>query len=181
MQHFFAVGRLSTYNIEFKGLNEGNHEFDYQIGKSFFDFFEESLVSEGDIKVKIVLEKHSSFLELHLNFTGTVVLTCDRCLELYNQKIKGKSSLFVKFGETQSEEGDDVIWLLPEEHQVNVAQIIYEYITISVPLRHVHPAGKGGKLGCNPEMLKKLEEYTRHNSENTDERWNGLKKFLNNN
>lgn len=181
MQHFFAVERLSTYNIEFKGLKEGNHEFDYQIGKSFFGFFENSLVEEGDIKVKIVLEKHSSFLELHLSLSGTVVLTCDRCLEQYNQRIKGKSSLFVKFGETQSEEGEDVIWVLPEEHQINVAQLIYEYIAISIPLRHVHPAGKGGDLGCNPEMLKKLEEYTRHESDSTDERWNELKKLLNNN
>jgi uncharacterized protein len=181
LQHFFAVGRLSTYNIEFKGLNEGVHDFDYQIGKPFFELFEESLVDDGDVKVRIVLEKHSSFLELHLSLKGTVVLTCDRCLEDYDQKIKGKSSLFVKFGETESEAGEDVIWVPSEEHQINVAQVIYEYIAVNIPLRHIHPGRKGEAGGCNPEMLKKLEEYTRHDSESTDERWSELKKLLNNN
>lgn len=181
MQHFFAVERLSTYNIEFKGLGEGKHEFDYQVGKPFFELFENRLVEEGDVQVKVVLDKHSSFLELHLKFGGMVVLTCDRCLEPFNQKIKGKASLFVKFGETESEEGEDVIWLHPEDHQLNVAQLIYEYITVSIPLRHVHPAGRDGSEGCDPEMLKKLEEYTRPEPEGTDERWNELKKLLNNN
>jgi len=175
------VGKLSTYNIEFKGLKEGNHEFDYQIGNTFFENFEESLVDEGDVKVRIVLEKHSNFLEIHLSFTGTVVLTCDRCLGLFDQKIKGKASMFVKFGENESEDGEDVVWIHPEEHQINVAQIIYEYIVISIPLRHVHPLQKDGTAGCDPEMIKKIEEYTRHESDSTDERWSDLKKLLNNN
>ena len=181
MQHFFAVERLSTYNIEFKGLSEGQHEFDYQIGKQFFELFEGSLVNEGDVHVKVIFDKHSSFLELHLSLGGTVVLTCDRCLEPYHQKIKGTASLFVKFGDTESEEGDDVVWVHPDEHLINVAQLIYEYITVNIPLRHVHPGKKDEKNSCDPEMLKKLEEYTRPESEKTDERWSELKKLLNNN
>jgi uncharacterized metal-binding protein YceD (DUF177 family) len=175
------VGRLSTYNIEFKGLSEGQHEFDYQIGRSFFEHFENSLLDDGDVKVKIVLDKHSTFLEVHLSLGGTVVLTCDRCLGPYNQRIKGKASLFVKFGDIESEEGDDVIWLHPDDHLLNVAQLIYEYISVSIPLRHVHPVGKDGKEGCDPEMIKKLEEYSRHDSGSTDDRWSELKKLLNNN
>jgi uncharacterized protein len=175
------VERLSTYNIEFKGLSEGKHEFDYLIGKSFFELFEQSLVDDGEINVKIVLDKHSSFLEVHLSLGGTVVLVCDRCLEPYNQKIKGKASLFVKFGETESEEGEDVVWVHPEDHQINVAQLIYEYISVNIPLRHVHPVSKDRNEGCDPEMLKKLAEYTRHEADNSDERWNELKKLLNNN
>jgi len=181
LQHFFAVERFSTYNIEFKGLKEGNHEFDYLIGKAFFELFDGSPVDLGNIEVKILLEKHSTFLELHLSFSGNVELICDRCLEPYNQKIKGNASLFVKFGDTESEEGDEVIWLQPEEHQFNVAQLIYEYIVVNIPLRHVHPSLKGGAEGCNPEMLRKLKEYSRHGSEATDERWDTLKKLLNNN
>ncbi len=181
MQHFFAVERLSTYSIEFKGLKEGNHEFDYQIGKSFFDNFDNSLVDEGDIQVKIVLEKHSSFFELHFNLSGMVLLTCDRCLEPYKQKLKGNASMFIKFGDSQYEEGEDVVWLHPDEHQINVAKLIYENIVVNIPLRHVHPSKKGGEEGCDPEMLRKLKEYSRHQAETTDERWNTLKKLLNNN
>lgn len=181
MQHFFAMERLSVYNIAFKGLKEGVHEYDYHIGKSFFDHFEGSLVEDGDITVVVILEKRSSFMKLNLKISGTVVLTCDRCLEPYNQSIGNDISIFVKFGETESEEGEDVIWLLPEENQINVAQTIYEYIIVSVPLRHVHPNEKKGVSSCDPAMLKKIEEYSRHESDPTDERWGELKKLLNNN
>lgn len=182
MQHFFrTVEKLSTYNILFKGLKEGSHVFDFQIGDSFFEHFENSLINQAAVKVQVTLEKHSSFLALQIRLEGTVRLMCDRCLDWYDQPVEDQETVFVKFGETESEEGDDVIWILPEEYQINVAQLIYEYISISVPLKHVHPDRKDGKSGCDPEMLEKLEKYTHHEVEKTDERWDELKKLLNNN
>jgi len=175
------VEKLSQYNIAFKGLKEGNHIFDYQIGASFFEHIENSLVDTADVHVRITLEKRSSFMSLDIQLKGTVRLTCDRCLELYDQPVHHKAGLFIKFGETESEEGDDVIWLHPDDYQINVAQIIYEYISLSVPLKHVHPADKEGKSSCNPEMLKKIEEYSRPQEVKTDERWDQLKNLLNNN
>lgn len=175
------MGKLSTYNIEFKGLSKGSHEFEYQIDKSFFKHFENSLIDEGNINVKVVLEVHSSFLELHFKVAGTVLLTCDRCLEPYDQEIEGKADIYVKYGETENDEDDEVIWVHPEEHVINVAQLIYEYIAVNVPLRHVHPLLSDGREGCNPEMLKKLNEYSIKESEEIDERWSELKKLLNNN
>lgn len=181
MQHFFAMEKLSTYNIAFKGLKEGIHEFDYTIGNSFFELFEGSPVDSGKILAAVTMEKRSSYISLQIKISGTVSLICDRCLESYDQEVENEAGLFLKFGETHSEEGDDVIWLLPEEHQVNVARLIYEYIILSIPLRHVHPAPAHGRPGCDPEMLKKLREHSRHDPEATDERWDKLKNLLNNN
>lgn len=179
------MGKFSTYNVAFKGLKEGNHEYTFTIDKAFFELFENSIIDEGQVDVVLVLEKRSLFMKLHITLRGSVRLTCDRCLELYNQPIANEAVLFVKFGDAESEAGDDVIWVLPEEHQLNVAQIIYEYVSLSVPLRHVHPSKSKGHSGCNPEMLEKLDEYKYNSSESenepTDERWNELKKLLNNN
>lgn len=173
--------KLSAYNIAFKGLKEGNHVFDYHIGKSFFEHFENSLIDEAEVDVKITLEKHSAFMALHVSIRGKARLTCDRCLEPYDQPIKNKADMFIKFGETESEDGDDVVWLKPEDYQINVAQIIYEYISLSVPLKHVHPADSEGKSSCNPEMLNRLKQYSRLKEEKPDDRWSQLKDLLNNN
>lgn len=175
------MGKLSTYNIAFKGLKEGLHEFEYPIGNTFFELFEGSPVDSGNILATVTLEKRSSFMSLQIKISGTVSLICDRCLESYDQEVENEADLFLKFGETESEEGDDVIWLLPEEHQVNVAHLIYEYIILSIPLRHVHPVLANGQSGCDPEMLKKLRELSRHDPEASDERWDKLKNLLNNN
>ncbi len=185
MQHFFRnVSWKSKYNIEFKGLKEGLHEFEFKTDDSFFVNFEESLVNKGDVLTKVTLEKRSAFIKLHLKIKGWLELTCDRCLENYEQKIKNQAELFVKFGEKEFEEGENVIWVSPDEHAVNLAQILYEYISLSIPLRHIHPKDKNGKRGCNKEMLEKLKIYKQPKSDEEaepDPRWEALKKMKNNN
>jgi uncharacterized protein len=175
------VEKLSEYTIAFKGLKEGNHSFDYPIGNPFFEHFENSLVDEADIRVHLLLEKRNTFMTLVIRISGTVKQTCDLCLERYDQPVRHKAELFIKFGEDKSEEGDDVIWLHPDDYQINVAHLIYEYICLSIPLKHVHPPGKNGSSGCNPEMLKKIQEYTSPVAGKNDSRWDQLKSLLNNN
>jgi len=46
------VSWKSKYNIEFKGLKEGLHDFEYEVDNTFFAHFEESLVDNGKVKIK---------------------------------------------------------------------------------------------------------------------------------
>ncbi|MDX8338046.1 DUF177 domain-containing protein [Draconibacterium sp. IB214405] len=176
----------SKYNIEYKGLKEGLHEYEFVINDKFFEHFEESLVEKGEISAKVVLEKRSAFLKISLNLDGWLELVCDRCLDNYPQDISSETELFVKFGEEEEfEEGDNVIWVLPDEHAINVAQTIYEYIALSIPLRHVHPE-EDGENGCNQEMIERLNNITQHEpveeeEEEIDPRWAALKNLKNNN
>ncbi len=175
MQHFFAVEKLSIYNIAFKGLKEGVHSFEYLIGNPFFENFENSLIEQADIRAEIILEKRSTFMSLVLRFRGFVKQTCDRCLELYDQPVEGTSNVWIKFQGGMTEESDDIILLDPEDYQFNIAQILYDYICLSIPLKHVHPERADGSSGCDPGMLKKLEELSHPVREPSDPRWNQLK------
>jgi uncharacterized metal-binding protein YceD (DUF177 family) len=172
------------YNIEFKGLKEGLHDFGFEVDDKFFAHFEESLVENGKVAAKVIFEKRSSFMKLHFDITGWLELTCDRCLELYHQPIKNETEVFVKFGEKEFDEGENVLWVNPEEHHINLAQIIYEYVTLSIPLRHVHPKNNEGKRDCNREMIKKLKNYMHPEKKmeiTTDPRWDALRRLENNN
>lgn len=171
------------YNVEFKGLKEGLHDFEFEVDNKFFAYFEDSLVDIGEVTVNVILEKRSSFMKLHFKIKGWLELTCDRCLENYPQPIKHKAEMFVKYGEKEFDDGENVIWVSSEEHHINLAQIIYEFITLSIPMRHVHPKNNEGKRKCNKEMLKKLKNYMRPESEDktTDPRWDALRKLRNNN
>jgi len=178
------VSWKTKYNIEFKGLKEGLHDFDFEVDNKFFEHFDESPVEIGKVLVNVELEKRSTFMKLIFDLKGEVELNCDRCLDNYNQVISHKAEMFVKFGEEKEDEGDNIIWINPEEHFINLTQIIYEFVSLSIPLRHVHPKNKDGKRACNKEMLKKLKKYTRPEKEEkteTDPRWDALKKFGNNN
>jgi len=172
------------YNIEFKGLKEGLHEFDFIVDRTFFEQFEGRLVDNGEVKIDVLLEKRSTFIKMHLNVNGWIELVCDRCLENYRQNIANEAELFVKFGEEKFDDDENVIWILPEEHAINLTQPIYEYVSLAIPLRHIHPKNGNGKRGCNPEMLKKIKKYKYSRSEeneSTDPRWDALKELRNNN
>jgi len=174
---------ISAYNIAFKGLALGTHEFDFQIDKKFFDHFDGGIADDGDIQAKIVLEKQSALMVLWFHVSGTVKIQCDRCLELYDQPVESENKVFIKYGEDDFEDGDDVIWVNVNDHQVNVAQMIYDFIILAIPIRQVHPKGKDGKSLCNPEMLQKLKNLTHTQEkpeEETDSRWDDLKKLLGN-
>jgi len=174
---------LSKYEIAFKGLKEGTHRFDYEIDDKFFDKFENSDVKKGSLKAEVILTKQSTLLILEFSAKGFVELVCDRCLDFYNQKISNKSKLFVKFGQEDQELSDDVIMISQDEYQINVAQYFYELVVLGLPIKHVHPTDKKGLSACDPEMIKKLNEYLideiiPETQEPVDERWNELKKLI---
>ena len=138
-------------------------------------------MTKGEIQADTTLEKRGSFMKLFIKLNGFVELVCDRCLDSYNQKVNSKYELFVKFGENK-EEDDEIIWISPEEHNINLAQLIYEYIILSLPLKQVHPDKKDGTNGCNQEMLDKLERHKMNGEKNIsiDPRWAALKNLTNN-
>ncbi len=174
---------LSKYNIPFKGLALGVHEFDYQIDKGFFDYFDGGIAEDGNVSVKVRLEKQSALMVLWFFVDGTVKVSCDRCLELYDQPVKGENSVYVKYGEDSYEEGDDVIWVSTNEHQINVGKLMYDFILLSLPIRLVHPEDRDGNSLCNPEMINKLENFSHTPEElenKTDSRWDDLRKLLEN-
>jgi uncharacterized protein len=175
---------LSKYAIAFKGLKEGSHSFEFEIDDKFFEKFENSEVQKGSLKADVVLTKQSTLMILDLAVKGTVELICDRCLEVYHQKIKNESKMFVKFSHNEDEDmSEEIIVISYEEYQINVAQYLYELIILGLPIRHIHPTKKG-KSECNPEMVEKLNQYlveeAPEEEEPIDERWSELKKLLDN-
>lgn len=156
----------------------GHHGYDYEIGHEFFECFEESELHQGKINVHLDLEKQERMLVLHLGFDGEVEVICDRCAYEYLQPIHGKQTVYVKFGTSEKEEEglDDVVFLPENAWEVDVSQIIYDYINILLPLHRIHPNDTEGNPGCNPEMLRLLDAL-KPPAEN-DPRWNALKGLL---
>jgi len=154
------MNRFSEYIIPFGSCSNGLHSFEYELADEFFALFPESGVEKARVKVKVMLLKQERQLQLDFHLRGTVTLPCDRCLEDYEQPVSGEYTLYGKFGEGNSEDEDDIIWLQPEAYEVNVSKYLFEYVILSLPLRKVHPEKRGGKTGCNPEMLDILKNLS---------------------
>ncbi|WP_010418145.1 YceD family protein [Anaerophaga thermohalophila] len=183
--------KIGEYGIAFKGLKEGEHLYEYKLGSAFFELFEQSQVETGELLATVTLTKSTRMLELSFHIEGVVEALCDRCLGLMEVPVTYQGKLFIKFGEAYDEPTEEIVILPQEEHTINIARFMYEYIVVSIPIRHVHSDKEDGTSGCDPEMLARLETYlvdqepsAGEDGENDDEidpRWNELKKLKNKN
>jgi uncharacterized metal-binding protein YceD (DUF177 family) len=102
---------------------------------------------------------------------------------MFDLPIKGKIKLVVQFGEEFNNDNDELLILPHGEHQIDLAQYIYEMIVLSVPQKRVHPGVKDGTL--QTEALQKLNELQvkeikekAKKEDNIDPRWDKLKQLL---
>ena len=166
---------LKDFNIPFSGLKIGKHIFDYSIDNQFFKHYNYEEFNDANIKIDVILDKKSTFFELHFSHKGTINVPCDISNENFDLPIKGSLLLIVKFGEEFNDENDEILILPHGEFQVNVAQYIYEMIALSVPLKRIHPAA----LNEKEEEFDDTEEQET-NDTIQDPRWDKLKNFLTN-
>jgi len=162
----------NEFDIPYAGMALGLHQFNFEIGDSFFKDIEYSEIEQGNIKAGVELLKESTMLVLNFSLQGSVKLMCDRCLESYDQTIKGNFKLIVKFGEDQEELSDELVTIPADSSSFNLTHYLYEYIILLLPLKHVHPDDKDGNHTCNTDMLNRLDEYS---ETKTDPRWAALK------
>ncbi len=169
---------LKQFTLPVKGFGLGRSSFEYKIGNQFFEHFEDSEVSEASIAVMLDVNKQSNMMVLNFNMHGTVQTQCDRCLDDFDFIIESKQTLFVKYGNEETDLNDDVIFISEGEHEINVAQFIFEFINLSLPIKKVHGIDKKGKSLCNKEMLNKISDHSVEEEEQSDPRWDKLKDLM---
>jgi len=167
-----SEGYQSKYVIPYSGLKTGSHVFDFLVDDTFFEEIEYSEIKKGKLKVNVILNKHESMLVFDFDINGKIQVECDRCLGLFYMPVSGKDRLIVKFGEVPSEESDELLIIPESEHKFSLDKFIFEYISLMVPIQHIHPDDENGVSTCNPEVVKLLENYKVKES---DPRWNALK------
>lgn len=177
-----VVKVMDKYEIPIHGLKEGIHTYGFEIKTGFFEYFENPDLPGGNLNMNLTLHKKSEFLELAFHFNGSLYLVCDRCLEVFNYEVVVTDKIFVRFGNKFEEMDDNVITIPREESRFNIAQYIYEFAALSVPYKKVHPNTENGGSGCNPEMIKRLNELRVEEknltNDNVDPRWDKLKNLI---
>jgi len=175
--------KLKEYDISFAGLKQGKHQFLYQIDHSFLDLFPFDELNDIHQIVTVDLEKKTNLLELHFHNKGTVNVNCDVSNEPFDLPVEGSLFLVVKFGEEYNDDNEELLILPYNEHQMNVAQYIYELLVLSIPAKRVHPEVLNGTM--HSEVLDKLAalapQETHKETITIDPRWEGLKNLITDN
>jgi len=163
--------------LRISGIGDGIHDFSFELNQEFFASQEHSEIENGQIEVQVALEKKTGLFSLHFYLRGEVEVICDRCLEPFMTKIESEQTIFVKMGDTAGEIDDDVIMIHRDDHEIEVSQYLYEFILLALPYQRIHSDDEHGVPGCDPEMIRILEEHRAGEEKNdqTDPRWDSLK------
>ena len=146
------MGIMDTYKIDLLSSGLGGKTFEYEIGN---DFFAEigGLVQRGNIHTTVVCLSAGSVYKFRIHSIGTVIVPCDRCLSDLELRIETADDLNVKLGSEYADDGDCVI--VPEsEGYLDLAQFIYEFIALSMPMTCCHEPGK-----CDDAMMHELSRH----------------------
>jgi uncharacterized protein len=168
---------IRQYDIHFLGLKVGEHQFKYKIDENFFNLFPESIFKNGNCDVSLLFDKQHAHFVLDFKLKGSVDAECHRCTADLKYPIFNENKLYVKFEDERqpdNEETDEVMYISRTESTINVAQLIYEYINLSLPMVINCDFLEEQFKNCNQEVLKKLNEASQ---EATDDRWQQLKKI----
>ncbi len=169
---------LRTYSIPFTGLKPGKHNFEFVITNAFFDEFEYSLVKKADLKCSVELEKQETMLILNFHINGKIDMTCDKCLAEYPQQVDIHEQQIAKFSEEDIDDKEEIITLTKNDHEINIAGLIYEYVNVAAPFIAVC-SDEGNTPYCDKEMLDRLNKLADNSEQNdkADPRWDVLKKI----
>ena len=168
---------LVEYLIPISGLKIGSHSFDFQVDKTFFTHFPDSLIKDGMFKVHLDFEKRIDLYELHFSYEGTTESTCDRCLAAVNFPIKGENQLIIKFAEEYLEDVD-VVYIPIKTEEFSVAKHIYEYLSLAVPFIKRYNCEDEKIKPCDLEtlaFLNKQEADSQKSSDKENPIWDSLK------
>jgi len=178
------MGHRRDFEIAFVGLKPGIHEFNYGITDKFFEPFQQQDFKNCKANVKLVLDKKTGFMLLKFEIGGTIELTCDRCNNELPFELWDEFNITVKMVEErdlvnqQDDDDPDVYFISRGEGHIDVANWIYEFINLSIPMQKVCGYDDADGPNCNPaalDMLKKLEVKDPEKTENPI--WKGLEKF----
>jgi hypothetical protein len=172
--------KLKEYDLSFAGLKVGKHRFVYSIDKHFLELFPFEDLNDIHQTVTVDLDKKNNLMEFHFRNEGTVNVNCDLSNEPFDLPVHGELFLLVKFGEEYNDDADEWLVLPYHEHQLNIAQYIYEMLVLSIPAKRVHPDVLNGTM--HSEVLDRLHalapKETPETPEHIDPRWAALKNLI---
>ncbi len=176
---FKKMKTINKYTVSFTGLQNGVHSFTFRIDDSFFQNLEYSPIQHADIEVELDFDKRDRFFVLNFRYGGFVEVDCDRCTKPVKLPINNATTLLVKMVDEDIEDiaDDEVMYIQPNENEVDFSQFLYENIIVDIPLYKTCEDDVSGNQECDEQVVSILENGSIKEEKETDPRWAKLKEL----
>jgi uncharacterized metal-binding protein YceD (DUF177 family) len=176
------MGSRREFEIAFVGLKPGVHEFSYRITDRFFEAYQQQDFYRCEANVNLFLDKKNGFMLLKFEIGGKIEVICDRCGNTLPLELWDEFNILVKLVEdpgpmNEQEEDPDVYYISKGESHLQVADWIYEFINLSIPMQRMCREEEMGGPYCNKEVLEMLKKLDVEKNRPLSPLWKGLEKF----
>ncbi|WP_036775068.1 YceD family protein [Pontibacter actiniarum] len=131
--------KLRDYEIGIAKLSNKKHVYEFVLDDDFFEEFGKEIILGGHMAAEVELDKTESLLTFHFNVRGHVRLTCDRSLEEFDYPLEVEATFRIKYGDENLELDDDLWQITSNTQSINIAQHLYDYIGLALPMKKLHP------------------------------------------
>ena len=178
------MSQRREYEIAFVGLKPGMHVYEYRVEDKFFIPYGEQDFANCIADIKLSLDKKTGFMQLKFDVDGTLDVICDRCGNTLPMQLWDEFNIVVKIVDdpelmNEQEEDHDVYYIGRGESHLHLADWIYEFINLSIPLQKMCSEKEMGGPKCNTEVLEKLKKMEQEVQKDSNTVWKGLDRFKN--
>lgn len=174
---------LAPFRIPLSALKADSASYQWEIRPEFFTLIDdEHAPPAGRFQVSLELEHTGGITVLDFIIEGKLGTSCDRCMATIDMPVKADYQVLVKFGDP-AESTEEVIVLDPEAPDLNVGNIIYDFILLSIPIRHLLEGCETmDPMPCDTSITQYISEYKELPStpEADNTLWDDLKKAMDN-
>ncbi|GAB1446352.1 DUF177 domain-containing protein [Flammeovirgaceae bacterium] len=159
---------MKPFSINIIGLELKAHQFSFKLDDEFLKLYGQGyLPAGGQFSAEVVLDKHETFIEADFKIEGIAKLTCDRSLDVFDFPIQQEKRILFKYGEEDKELTDEIILISRDCVSLDLGQLIYEFIGLSIPIKKLHPRFKDED---EDENQKGKMVYSTASDDNTEDK-----------
>ena len=147
------MSEQNRYMVNLAQLPLGVHTFEIRLDDAFFSSLEKTEILGGEVSAKAVLQLREEDYTLKISVHGTVFVVCDRCLDPMPLEIDDEQEIW-------SDDEEDNNQSPMTNHQLDLSWLVYEIVSINIPIVHSHQAGE-----CNKQMELLLHNHLCDDSE----------------
>ncbi len=160
---------LNTFKIDIFHLENKQHLHEFEGNDSFFEQLEQQLISKGHFKATVSLDKSETMIQMIYKIVGSVELTCDRSLDLFDFQVNITQKMILKFSDHNEEITDELALIDRNSQYINVAQDIFDFIGLRIPIKKLHPRFVKEEVTYESLMQKFEDEYEEDDLDDDDD------------
>jgi len=160
---------LNTYKIDIFRLENKQYLHEFEGNDDFFEALDQELIQKGKFNAKVVLNKNETMIQMMYHITGSVELTCDRSLDLFDFPVDITQKMILKFSDHNEEITEELMLIDRNTQYINVAQDIFDFIGLQIPIKKLHPRFIKDEVTYESLMKKFEEEYEEEDIDDLDD------------